>query len=96
MQILYGNINGSIYVKTFAFPFTLYYLESPFINAMTALGKNKEIMIYDLLASALRITLLFLLLPSMKIMGVAISTSISFILIVFIFGVIIFKSLKEN
>ena len=94
MTLLYGSSDGANYVRIFAIPFILYYLESPFISAMTALGKNKEIMFYDVITSAIRIGLLFILLPSMKIMGVAISTTISFIILVIIFGIIIFKALK--
>lgn len=96
MNILYGNSDGSNYVRLFSIPFILYYLESPFISAMTALGKTKQIMFYDVLTSALRIGLLFILLPSLKMMGVAISTAISFVTLVIIFGIIIFKELKEK
>ena len=94
MNILYKSNDGSNYVRLFAIPFIIYYLESPFISAMTALGKNKEIMFYDILTSIIRIALLFLLLPSMKMMGVAIATSVSFVILVIIFGVIIFKELN--
>jgi stage V sporulation protein B len=94
MNLLYGNSDGSIYVRIFSIPFILYYLESPFISAMTALGKTKQIMFYDVLASALRICLLFILLPTLKMFGVAIATSLSFIMVVIIFGFIITKELK--
>lgn len=94
MTLLYGNSDGSIYVRIFSIPFILYYLESPFISAMTALGKTKQIMFYDVLASALRICLLFILLPTLKMFGVAIATSLSFIMVVIIFGFIITKELK--
>lgn len=96
MNILYGNSDGSNYVRLFSIPFIVYYLESPFISAMTSLGKTKQIMFYDVLTSALRIFLLFILLPSLKMMGVAISTAISFVTLVIIFGIIIFKELKEK
>ena len=62
MNMLYGNIDGSNYVRLFSIPFILYYLESPLISAMTALGKTKQIMFYDVIASSLRIGLLFILL----------------------------------
>ena len=96
MTILYGNTDGSIYVRLFSIPFILYYLESPFISAMTALGKTKQIMFYDVLASAFRILLLFILLPTLKMFGVALATSISFITVVVIFGVIITKELNKK
>lgn len=96
MTILYGNTDGSIYVRLFSIPFILYYLESPFISAMTALGKTKQIMFYDVLASAFRILLLFILLPILKMFGVALATSISFITVVVIFGVIITKELNKK
>ena len=94
MNILYGSSDGANYVRIFAIPFILYYLESPFISAMTALGKTKQIMFYDVLTSSIRIGLLFILLPSMKMIGVAVATSASFITLVIIFGAIIFKELK--
>ena len=93
MNILYKSTDGANYVRAFAIPFILYYLESPFISAMTALGKTKEIMIYDVLTSIIRIGLLFILLPSLKMLGVAIATAVSFIVLVIIFGIIIFKEL---
>ena len=94
MTLLYGNSDGAIYVRLFSIPFILYYLESPFISAMTALGKTKQIMFYDVLASTIRILLLFILLPALKMFGVALATSISFIMVVIIFGVIITKELN--
>ena len=96
MTLLYGNSDGSNYVRAFSIPFILYYLESPFISAMTALGKTKQIMFYDVLTSALRIGLLFILLPVIKMLGVIVSTSISFISLVIIFGIIIFKELNDS
>ena len=96
MNILYKSTDGANYVRAFAIPFILYYLESPFISAMTALGKTKEIMIYDVLTSIIRIGLLFILLPSLKMLGVAIATSVSFVVLVIIFGIIIFKELDTK
>lgn len=96
MIMLYKSSEGYNYVRLFSLPFVLYYLESPFISAMTALGKTKQIMFYDVLTSLIRIGLLFILLPSMKMMGVALSTAISFIILVSIFGTIIFKELYKK
>lgn len=96
MELLYKSSQGYEYIRLFSIPFILYYLESPFISAMTALSKTKEIMFYDVLTSIIRIGLLFILLPSMKMMGVALSTSISFIVLVIIFGIIIFKELYKK
>lgn len=96
MTLLYNSSDGANYVRIFAIPFILYYLESPFISAMTALGKTKQIMFYDVITSILRISLLFILLPSMKMLGVALSTTISFITLVIIFAIIIFKELNIN
>lgn len=96
MQILYKSSQGYEYVRIFSLPFILYYLESPFISAMTALSKTKQIMFYDILTSALRIILLFILLPKMKMVGVALSTSISFVILVIIFGIIIYKELYKK
>lgn len=94
MNILYKTSDGYKYVKIFAIPFILYYLESPFISALTALNKTKEILFYDILTSLIRIGLLFILLPKMKMMGVALATTISFAILVIIFAILIFKNLK--
>ena len=96
MIMLYKSSQGYEYVRLFSIPFILYYLESPFISAMTSLSKTKQIMFYDVLTSIIRIGLLFILLPSMKMMGVALSTTISFITLVVIFGIIIFKELYKK
>lgn len=86
MEILYGSSVGSNYVKIFALPFVLYYIESPLISVMMALNKIKHIMIYDTIVSIIRIILLYLLLNSYGIIGVAISTIASSILLVFFFA----------
>ncbi len=96
MTILYKSSDGYNYVRIFALPFILYYLESPFISAVTALGKTKQIMFYDVLTSFIRIGLLFVLLPSLEMMGVAIATTISFVILVAIFGIIIYKNLFKK
>ena len=48
MEVLYKSTQGYEYVRIFSIPFILYYLESPFISAMTALGKTKQIMFVHL------------------------------------------------
>jgi stage V sporulation protein B len=77
MVLLYKNSLGWQYVKTFSFPFLLYYIESPLISAMTAINRTKTIMIYDTISSILRILLLFILIPKLEMMGVALATVIS-------------------
>ena len=77
MQILYKSDNGWEYVRNFSFPFILYYIEAPLISAMTALNKTKKIMVYDTISSVLRVGILFLLIPKIQMLGVAVATVIS-------------------
>ena len=92
MLLLYKNSIGSEYVKIFAFPFILYYIESPLINTMTALNKTKRIMIYDTITSIIRVLLLVILLPNIGMYAVGVTTvvSASLLVILMLFDVISF------
>lgn len=82
MLLLYKNSTGSEYVRMFAFPFLLYYIESPLVNAMTALNKTKKIMLYDTITSVIRVVLLILLLPIIGMYAVGVTTVVSASLLV--------------
>ena len=92
MIILYKSSIGHQYVKKFAFPFILYYIESPLMSAMTAMNKTKKIMLYDTITSILRIVLLVLLIPKIEMLGVAFATVISSstLVVLMIFDIIIY------
>ena len=82
MYLLYKNTVGWKYIKIFAFPFILYYIEAPLISAMTSMKKNKKIMIYDTITSLLRIGLLFVFIPRIEMVAVPVATVISTSLLV--------------
>jgi O-antigen/teichoic acid export membrane protein len=92
MILLYKNSLGANYVKYFAFPFLLYYIEAPLISAMTALNKTKKIMFYDTIVSLIRVSLLFILLKKIKMMAIPITTiiSTSLLVILILFDIISF------
>ena len=85
MNLLYGSSIGSEYVKTFALPFVLYYIESPLISVMIALNKTKRIMTYETIVSIIRLVTLYFLLNSMGIVAIAITAIINSSLLVIFF-----------
>ena len=96
MNILYGSEIGSNYVKLFAFPIILYYIESPLISAMMAISKTRNIMIYDTIVSIIRILSMIVLIPKVGILGVPISTSINSSLLVILFVINIYSFFKDK
>jgi len=92
MLLLYKSSMGSNYVKLFSLPFILYYIESPLISAMTAMGKTKKIMLYDTIASILRIALMIILIPNLEMFAVGIATiaSSSLLVIMMLLDVVFF------
>ena len=96
MLLLYKTSEGAHYVKFFALPFILYYLEAPLIAAMTAINKHQKMLVIDIFCSFIRIGLLFVLLPALKMAGVAIATTISFILLVVFLAYYVIKELYKK
>lgn len=92
MLALYKNTVGWKYVKYFALPFVIYYIESPLISAMTAIGKTKKIMLYDTISALMRVVLLFLLIPKLYMLAIPIATiaSTSILVIFMIIDIIVF------
>lgn len=90
MFLLYKNSIGWEYVKYFAFPFILYYIEAPLISAMTAINKSKKIMVYDTISSVFRILLLIILIPKIQILAIPIATvtSTSLLVLLILFDII--------
>lgn len=96
MFLLYKNSLGHEYVKFFAFPFILYYIEAPLISAMTSLNKIKNILLYDTISSILRILLLILLLPKIHMLSIPIATIISTSLLVILMLFNIIQFFRKN
>ena len=97
MFLLYKNTIGSNYVKVFSFPFLLYYIEAPLISAMTSINKTKKLMIYDTISSILRVLLMVILLPFVKMYAIGVSTVISssVLVVLMLFEVIFFLREKN-
>lgn len=74
LKILYGSNEGSNLVRVLAFPFLIYYVETPIINAMHAIGKTKKALKSTIISSIVRITILVALTKSLNIYAVALST----------------------
>lgn len=98
MQALYGTTRGSNYVKWFAFPFVLYYIESPLISSLMAINKVKDIMFYDTIVSIIRIVSLIILLPLIGMLAIPITTILnsSLLVVFFIIEIIIFFHEKDK
>lgn len=82
LNLFFGNDNGADYVKYLAFPFILFYIEAPINNALYALSLEKKAFINSVAGSIVRVVCLLLFIPSMGVLGVGISTSISVVVIV--------------
>lgn len=74
LRILYHTEEGAKYIHYLAFPFILYYIESPLNNAMHALGLTKKAFITTVLSCIVRILSLLALINHFHIMAVALST----------------------
>ena len=96
MIILYKNSIGSEYVKLFAFPFILYYIEAPLISAMTAFNKTKRIMLFDTISSLSRVLLLIILIPKINMMAVPVATVVSTSILVILMIFVIIKFFRKN
>lgn len=74
LRLLYRTDEGAMYVKWLAFPFILYYVETPIGNAMHALGLTKKAFLSTILSCTVRIISLVLFTKHYQIRAVAIST----------------------
>lgn len=74
MKLLYGSAEGAEYVRILAFPFLIYYIETPIINAMHALGKTGRALRSTLLSSVVRLAVLASSVRALGIYAVALST----------------------
>lgn len=94
--ILYKTTQGSQYIKKLAFPFILYYLESPINTAMHALGLTKQAFYTTTTSCIARILILLIFTPKYGIDAISISTLIEITIIIVLNGFYIFKTLFKN
>ncbi len=96
LKILYHSSTGFKEIKLLALPFFVYYLETPFIATMNALGLNKEAFFSTLISSVARIILLLILTLPLKVFALCIATLISCIISLIFNGIYIVKFLFRN
>ena len=96
MILLYKNATGYEYVKYFAFPFILYYIESPLISALTALSRSKNIMIYDTITSLIRILLLAFFIEKISMLAIPVTTVISSSILVILMLIDVLLIFRKN
>lgn len=96
LKILYKTELGTREIKMLSIPFFIYYLETPFIVTMNALGLNKHAFFITLISSAIRIITLITLTPILGVFALCIATLISCMLTLLLNGIFIFKYLFRN
>lgn len=74
MRLLYGSGEGAVFVRILAFPFLIYYIETPIINAMHAVGKTTHAFRSTVISSLVRIAVLCLTCRRFGVYAVALST----------------------
>ncbi|MGN1295050.1 MAG: oligosaccharide flippase family protein [Bacilli bacterium] len=77
LNVVYSINEGSSYLRTLAFPFVIFYLESIILAAMNALGLSKEAFISTFTSSILRIVALVIFVNKIGTFGVALATLVS-------------------
>jgi len=82
LNILYHTDKGLYLIKLLAFPYLLYYIESIMNTTLHSINKEKEALSIVLISSLIRIILLFILVPSLGIIGIEISMLISVLLVI--------------
>ena len=71
--MLYKRTLGSDTLKILAFPFLIYCFETPLSIAMHAYSLSKKALISTLISSLIRVIILLILVPKMKITAISIS-----------------------
>lgn len=94
--MLYKTTKGSNYIKKLAFPFVLYYLESPINTAMHALGLTKKAFFTTTISCIVRILILLIFTPSLGIDAISLSTLIEITTIIILNGYHILKMFIKN
>ena len=95
-KLLYKTTSGSTYLKALAFPFILYYLESPLNVAMHAFGLTKQAFFTTTISCVVRIITLVIFTPIYGIKAIPISTLLEITIIIVLNGYHILKSFLRN
>ncbi len=74
MSLIYHTEVGSDLVRVLAFPFVIYYIETPISNALHAFNLSKKAFKATLFSSILRITILILFTTHFEVFTIAIAT----------------------
>lgn len=96
MYMLYKTTLGSDTLKILAFPFLIYCFETPLSIAMHAYSLSKKALISTLISSLIRVIILLILVPKMKITAISISILIEIIIVLILNSLFIIKSSFRN
>lgn len=77
MLILYGTSEGYNFVRIFAFPFMIFYIEAPIVAAMHALDLTNKAFYATVISSIVRIGLLLVLAKKLHISAIGVSTIVA-------------------
>lgn len=94
--LLFKNTIGVKYIKILAFPYILYYIESILNTTLHSINKEKIVLKISIIASIIRIVLLYILIPIFGFIGIEISMLISILLIILVNSFFIRKHLFLN
>ncbi len=92
LNTLYKTNLGDNQIKILSLPFIIYYIETPITTSLNAFCLTKQTFITTTISSIIRIGLLFLLIPILKINAISVSTLISCYINVLINSIILLKS----
>ncbi len=96
LKTLYHTTLGTNYIKILALPFFIYYLETPFIATMNALGLNIKALISTILSSVIRILILIIFTSTFKVFTLCIATLISCLISLIFNGFYINRAFSNN
>ena len=71
---LYKTTKGAEYLKVLAFPFLIFYIETPCIISLHALSRSNKTILSTIISSLIRLFLLFFSIKYLSVYAVAIST----------------------
>lgn len=95
-SLLFKNNLGVKYIKVLAFPYILYYIESILNTTLHSIDKEKIALKISIVASIIRVILLYILIPIFGFIGIEISMLISVLFIILINSFFIRKHLFLN
>ena len=93
MLFLYGTNEGYQMVKILAFPFAIYYIESPIAAAMHALNLTTKAFYSTIISCIIRILILLIFTKNLQVNSVALATIVAVFIDVLINGFFVFDRL---